>query len=41
MLIDSCLYNPDAEPRAWLISKINRISPDGIVRVTLTQDTFD
>ena len=41
MIIDSCLYNPDAEPRAWLISKINRVSPDGIVRVTLAQDTFD
>lgn len=27
--------------RAWLISKINRISPYGIARVTLTQDTFD
>lgn len=41
MIIDSCLYNPDSEPRAWLISKINRISPDGIARVTLAQDTFD
>ena len=41
MLIDSALYNPDAEPRAWLISKINRISPDGIARITLAQDTFD
>ena len=41
MIIDSCLYNPDAQPRAWLISKINRISPDGIARITLTQDTFD
>lgn len=41
MLIDSLLYNSDSEPRAWLISKINRISPDGIVRVTLAQDLFD
>lgn len=41
MIIDSNLYNPDAEPRAWLISKINRISPDGIARVTLAQDVFD
>ena len=41
MIIDSCLYNPDAEPRAWLISKINRISPDGIARITLAQDSFD
>ena len=29
------------EPRAWLISKLNRISPDGIVHVTLAQDIFD
>ena len=41
MIIDSRLYNPDAEPRGWLISKINRISPNGIVRITLAQDTFD
>lgn len=41
MIIDSCLYNADAEPRAWLISKINRLSPDGIARVTLAQDVFD
>ena len=41
MIIDSALYNPDATPRAWLISKVNRISPDGIVRVTLAQDTYD
>lgn len=41
MIIDSCLYNPDSEPRAWLISKVNRISPDGVARITLAQDTFD
>ena len=41
MLIDSNLYNLDAEPRAWLISKINRVSPDGITRITLAQDTFN
>lgn len=41
MIIDSSLYNEDAETRAWLISKVNRISPDGIVRVTLTQDIFN
>ncbi len=29
------------EPRAWLISKVNRISPNGICRITLSQDTFD
>ena len=38
MIIDAKV---DTEPRAWLISKINRISPNGICRVTLTQDTFD
>ena len=38
MIIDTKV---DSEPRAWLISKINRISPNGICRVTLTQDTFD
>lgn len=30
-----------SEPRAWLISKINRISPNGVCRVTLTQDTYN
>lgn len=38
MLIDSKV---ESEPRAWLISKVNRISPNGICRVTLTQDNFD
>lgn len=41
MLIDSKIYSNDSEPRAWLISKVNRISPNGVCRVTLTQDTFD
>ena len=31
----------ESEPRAWLISKVNRISPNGICRVTLTQDTYN
>lgn len=38
MIIDAKV---ESEPRAWLISKINRISPNGICRVTLTQDIFD
>ncbi len=38
MIIDA---NVETEPRAWLISKVNRISPNGICRVTLTQDVFD
>ena len=29
------------EPRTWRISKINRISPTGIVRATLAQDEFN
>ena len=28
------------EPRAWEISKINRLSPNGLCRVTLAQDKF-
>ena len=41
MIIDSNIYGEDSEPRAWLISKVNRISPNGICRITLTQDLFD
>jgi len=33
MIIDAKV---ETEPRAWLISKINRISPNGICRITLT-----
>ena len=29
------------EPRAWRISKINRISQGGITKITLAQDRFD
>ena len=29
------------EPRAWKISKVNRISPNGLTRITLAQDKFD
>ena len=38
MIIDA---NVKTEPRTWLISKVNRISPCGICRVTLAQDVFD
>ena len=38
MIIDSKV---ETEKRAWLISKVNRISPNGICRVTLTQDIYD
>ena len=41
MIIDSPLYSDDGENRAWLISKVNRISPHGIVRITLAQDVYD
>ena len=40
-LIDSNLYNDDSEYRAWLVSKVNRISTKGICNVTLAQDTFN
>lgn len=30
-----------AEPRAWKISKINRINSNGIILTTLAQDLFD
>lgn len=38
MLIDA---NVLSEPRSWKVSKVNRISPNGLVRVTLAQDQFD
>lgn len=41
LIVDSNLYNEDSQPRAWLISKTKRISPNGIVVVTMTQDVFD
>ena len=41
MIIDSPLYSDDGENRAWLISKVNRISPHGIARITLAQDVYD
>lgn len=30
-----------SEPRTWQISKINRVSPNGVVRLTVAQDRFD
>ncbi len=38
MIVDTKVLS---EPRAWLISKVNRITPNGICRVTLAQDVFD
>ena len=38
MIIDAKVLT---EPRAWKISKVNRISPNGLVRVTLAQDFFN
>ena len=38
MIIDAKV---ETEPVAWLISKIKRLAPNGLCRVTLTQDKFD
>lgn len=38
MIIDSGVLS---EPRAWAVSKVNRISPNGITRLTFAQDKFD
>lgn len=38
MIVDNKV---STEPRAWLISKINRISHNGICTVTMAQDVFD
>ena len=38
MIIDSCV---DSEPRAWVISKVNRIANNGLVQCTLAQDRYD
>ena len=38
MIVDTKV---ETEPRSWLISKVNRISPNGICRVTLAQDIFN
>lgn len=38
MIIDGKVLT---EPRAWMVSKVNRIAPNGISRITLAQDIFD
>ena len=38
MIIDTGVLT---EPRAWRVSKINRISPNGIARITFAQDVFN
>lgn len=38
MIIDA---NVLTEPRAWKISKINRVAPKGMITATLVQDHFD
>lgn len=38
MIIDN---NVLTEPRAWEITKVNRISPNGLNRITLAQNLFD
>lgn len=42
MLIDTKVdVNTGSEPRAWQITKINRISPTGLARITLAQDRYE
>lgn len=38
MIIDSKVI---AEQRAWKISKVNRLSPNGLVKVTLAEDMYN
>ena len=38
MIIDTGVLT---EPRAWSVSKVNRISPNGVIRLTFAQDKFD
>ena len=38
MIIDSGVLT---EPRTWEVSKVNRISPNGIARITLAQNKFN
>lgn len=42
MIIDTKVdVNSGAQPRAWHITKVNRISPSALARITLAQDHFD
>lgn len=38
MIVDARVLT---EPRTWRITKVNRISPNGLVRITLAQDRFN
>lgn len=38
MIIDNKVLT---EPRCWKVTKVNRITPNGISRITLAQDSFD
>lgn len=38
MIIDANVFS---EPRAWRVSKINRVAPKGTIMTTLAQDKFD
>ncbi len=38
MLIDVGVLD---NPRAWKISKVNRLAPNGLIRLTFAQDQFD
>lgn len=38
MIIDN---NVLTEPRSWHITKVNRVAPNGVARITLAQDMFE
>ena len=38
MIIDEAVLD---NPRTWKVSKVNRLSPNGLVRLTFAQDRFD
>lgn len=38
MIVDARVLT---EPRTWRITKVNRLSPNGLVRITLAQDRFN
>lgn len=38
MIVDG---NVLTEPRTWKVTKVNRVAPNGIARITLAQDQFD
>lgn len=41
IIIDAWLHTDVAVPRVWKVSKLNRVMPNGIARIMLTQDLFN